>query len=98
MQALSQLSYGPTKLRARILDSPRNFRTHFFTNFCVAQCTQFRVHRHALVADEAAAVIPLSAHLLEPAQDAALQLQDVVHAVLAHPQRGLLAADAAGAE
>src|SRR5690606_10304618 len=85
MQALSQLSYGPTKLRARILDSLRNLRKRFFTKIFVHQRTQLRIERDALVEHETAAFVPLPADLLEPAEDAALQLQHVVHAVLAHP-------------
>src|SRR5690606_9132566 len=97
MQALSQLSYGPTKLRARILASPGDLRKHFF-GFAIDHRTQFRVQCNALVEHETAALVALPADPFKPAQDAAVQLQHVVQPVLAHPQRGLLAADAAGAE
>ena len=43
-------------------------------------------------------VVARAAHLLEVAEDATVQLQHVVHAVRAQPQRGPLAADAASAE
>src|SRR3546814_576031 len=59
---------------------------------------QRRIEGDAVVEDEAAAVVALAADLFEVAEDAAVELQHVVHAVRAQPQRGLFAADAARAE
>ena len=57
-----------------------------------------RIKRDPFVEYEAAPCVAFAADLLEVAQDAALELQDVFIAGLAHPQGGLFAADAAGAE
>ena len=46
----------------------------------IDQRLEFSIQRQALVEDKAAALIALSAHLLEVPKDAAVQLQHVVHA------------------
>ncbi len=61
---------------------------------------QARIHTHPLIEHEALAA-PAGGRAprgLEVAEDAALELQHAGQAALAHVQRGLLAADAAGAE
>ena len=59
---------------------------------------QFGVERSAMVEDEAIAVVVVTADFFKVFEDAALELVHALDADLLHVDRGLFAADAAGAE